>query len=191
MVYNSETSPTHRLEISNLQTGKVLKAQSLPKLRKAVVGAAVSGNFYVAHNEQFLAVTDGEGITVYDIEKDIICSHLVFSEDMKLTNPHAIRGNRIYVPFDDGSVSVWHTSTGSLIRRVAGGKSTSGILRLTNTGAVLVFDQKIIVYKDCKDNGLVKLCEKSLFPLRKAASRENVEHEVSSNVFWAILHKKA
>jgi len=191
LVYNSETSPAHRLEISNLQTGKVLKAQSLPKLHKAVVGAAVSGNFYVAHNEQFLAVTDGEGITIYDIEKDIICSHLEFSEDMKLTNPHAIRRNRIYVPFDDGSVSVWHTSTGSLIRRVAGGKSTSGILRLTNTGAVLVFDQKIIVYKDCKDNGLVKLCEKSLFPLRKAASRENVEHEVSSNVFWAILHKKA
>ena len=106
---------------------------------------------------------------------------------MKLTNPLSIRGNRIYAPFDDGSVSVWHTSTGSLVRRVPGGKSASGILRLTNTGAILVFDQKIIVYKDCKDNGLVKLCEKSLLPLRKAASRENVEHEVSSNVIRPIV----
>ena len=148
---------------------------------------AVRGSFYVTNNEEFLAVTDGDGITVYDIEKDAVCSNLEFSEDMKLTNPLFIRGNRIYAPFDDGSVSVWHTSTGSLVRRVPGGKSASGILRLTNTGAILVFDQKIIVYKDCKDNGLVKLCEKSLLPLRKAASRENVEHEVSSNVIRPIV----
>jgi hypothetical protein len=181
-VHNSEKDPGHRLEISTLHGGKILKTQTFPKLRKAVLGA-VRSTFYVAHNEDFLAATDGEGITVFDIAKDTICSHLEFSEDMKLTNALSIKGDRIFAPFDDGSVSIWHASTGSLIRRVPGSKSVSGILKLTNTGAVLVCDRKVIVYQDCKDNGLVKLCEKSLLPLRKSTIRENTEHEVSSKVF--------